>query len=112
ETAREGDQITEWDGLVKVEPSDIDPRLTGRIYSASQIEKMAACPFGWFLQRVLRIDPLDDLVRVSDQWLNHRQFGVLVHEILKTTMDEICASGMKPALARHHARMQAISEEA
>jgi RecB family exonuclease len=112
ETARESDQITEWDGRVKVDSSDIDPRLTGRIYSASQIEKMATCPFGWFLRSVLRIDPLDDLVRVSDQWLNHRQFGLLVHEILKTTMDEICATGVKPALARHQTRMQAISEEA
>lgn len=109
--ARESDAITEYDGRIAVAREDIDPRLTGRVLSASQMEQMARCPFGWFLKRVLKIEPLEELERVANQWLDNRQFGSLVHEVLEKIMDELCAAEAKPSLAMHLERMQEIAED-
>ena len=110
--ARDSDAITEWDGKVNVKREEIDPRLNGRVISASQMERMAKCPFGWFLERVLGLAPIEDLTREQDQWLDPRNFGLLVHEVLETTMLEICNANESPSFAQHLARMHEIAEEA
>ena len=110
--ARESDAITEWDGKVNVKPDEIDPRLSGRVISASQMERMAKCPFGWFVERVLGIAPIEDLTREQDQWLDPRGFGLLVHEVLESTMIEICDAKETPSFAQHLHRMHEIATEA
>jgi len=76
------------------------------------MERMAKCPFGWFVERVLGIAPIEDLTREQDQWLDPRNFGLLVHEVLETTMLEICASNEVPSFGKHLARMHEIANEA
>jgi ATP-dependent helicase/nuclease subunit B len=111
ETARESDEITKWDGLITAPAEDLDPRLNGRVYSASQIEKMAGCPYRHFLERILGIRPLDEIAYEQDTWLEAHEFGSLLHEVLQSTMDELCAAGRKPSM-EFLPRMQAITEEA
>ncbi len=110
--ARASDAITEYDGRIHVDRAEIDPRLTGKVTSASQLERMARCPFGWFLERVLKIAPLEELERTPDQWLDNRQFGLLVHDVLEQTMNEITASGSTVSRAEHLPRMEAIAAAA
>ena len=112
QAARDSDAITEWDGKVNVKPEAIDPRLSGRVISASQMERMAKCPFGWFVERVLGIAPVEDLTREQDQWLDPRDFGSLVHEVLEETMIEICDAKETPSFAKHLERMHAIANQA
>ena len=111
EAARDSDAITKWDGLIDAPPGDLDPRLNGKVYSASQLESMAGCPYRHFLDRILNVRPLDDITYEQDTWLEPNEFGSLVHEILQTTMDELCAKGVKPSM-QFLDRMQAISDEA
>ena len=111
EAARESDEITKWDGLIDAPPEELDPRRNGRVYSASQIEKMAGCPYRHFLERILGIKPLDEIAYEQDTWLEANEFGSLVHEVLQSTMDELCANGRKPSMA-FLPRMQAIAADA
>ncbi len=111
EAARDSDEITKWDALIDAPIVELDPRLNGRIYSASQIERMAGCPYRHFLERILRIRPLDEIQYEQDTWLEAREYGSLVHEVLETTMNELCASGSKPSMA-FLTRMQSIAGEA
>jgi RecB family exonuclease len=111
ELARESDALTEFDGRIPIAPNELDPRTTERIYSASQLEKMARCPFGWFLERVLRIEPVEDLERLQERWLDNRQFGVLVHKVLERTMQAIRESQSAVSHEAHCEQMQAIAEE-
>ena len=111
EAARDSDLITKYDGLIDAPPEDLDPRLNGKVYSASQLESMAGCPYRHFLERILHVRPLDDIAYEQDTWLEAHEFGSLVHEVLQTTMDELCASGAKPTMG-FLARMHAISDEA
>jgi ATP-dependent helicase/nuclease subunit B len=96
--ARESDEITKWDGLIAAPPEELDPRRNGRVYSASQIENMAGCPYRHFLQRILRVYPLDEIAYEQDTWLEASEFGSLMHEVLQSTMDELCANGRKPSM--------------
>ncbi|HKB79995.1 MAG TPA: hypothetical protein VKH35_09790, partial [Thermoanaerobaculia bacterium] len=45
EAARDSDAITKWDGRIDAPPELLDPRRNGIVYSASQLEKMAGCPY-------------------------------------------------------------------
>jgi hypothetical protein len=111
EAARDSDEITKWDGLIDAAAEELDPRRNGRVYSASQIESMAGCPYRHFLQRILRIRPLEDIAWEQDTWLEANEFGSLVHELLESAMNELCQGGSKPSMA-FLPRMHAIAEEA
>lgn len=111
EDARSSDAITAWDGLVDTGSLSLDPRKSGRELSASQIEKMAGCPYGWFLRYQLRIEVPDDVVYDPERWLDARLLGLLLHEIFEHALTELCAAGERPSLDRHLARMQAIAEQ-
>lgn len=111
EAARDSDEITKWDGLIEASREELDPRRNGRVYSASQIENMAGCPYRHFLHRILGIYALDDIAFEQDTWLEASEFGILLHEVLQSAMDELCAKGRKPSM-RFLPRMQAIGGEA
>jgi RecB family exonuclease len=114
EAARASDQLTKWDGRftpINVPAEELDPRRNGRIYSASQLETMASCPYRYFLSRVLRVQPLEELSFDPDVWLEAREFGTLLHEVLQTAMDDLCAAGETPSLASR-SRLEAIAESA
>ncbi|MEO8033687.1 MAG: PD-(D/E)XK nuclease family protein [Acidobacteriota bacterium] len=111
EEARDSDALTAWDGLVRPDGDSLDPRRNGRVYSASQLETMALCPYRYFLQRVLQVRPLEDIEFEPDQWLQAHQFGSLLHDVLQTTMERLCSTGEKPSLA-FLAQMEGIAAEA
>lgn len=110
ERAREGNEITKWDGRIDARPEDIDPRLNNGLYSASQLETMASCPYRFFLERVLRVRPLDDLEFEPDTWLQANEFGTLLHTVLQRAMNELCAAGQKPSPA-FEPRLKEIARE-
>ena len=111
ESARDSDRITAWDGRISAPPEELDPRLNGRVYSASQLETMAGCPYRHFLERFLRVQPLEELEFEPDTWLEAHQFGTLLHDVLQSSMEELCEAGSKPSLA-FLPRMTEIAHEA
>ncbi len=109
--ARASDDITSHDGKVSASVEELDPRLNGRVYSASGLESIARCPYQYFLKSVIHVDPIEEMTFDPDTWLAAHQFGLMLHEVLQTVMDELCASSAKPALA-FRPRMEAIAGEA
>jgi RecB family exonuclease len=101
EAARDSEAITEWDGRINVPAAEIDPRCTGRTYSPSGLEKMASCPFGWFLDRVLGIRPVERIEKISEQWLDPRLFGSMMHDIFQRSMEALVERGEKPSFSAH-----------
>ena len=99
ESARDSSSITKWDGKIEAPPEVFDPRLSGRVYSASQLETMAGCPYRYFLERILGVKPLDELEYEPDTWLDALEFGNLLHEVLQKTMEELQPDGRKPTMA-------------
>ncbi len=107
--ARGSSELTKWDGAI--EPAEaLDPRLSGAIVSASRLERLASCPFRYFLENVLRIQPLEELERDPERWLSPADFGSMLHEVLETFMKEICGRGEKPSLQLHTDRIREIAQ--
>jgi len=109
--ARASDQLTKWDGLINAPKEQIDPRFTNRVYSASQLERMARCPIGYFFERHLRIEPLDELERDPDVWLNAMENGSLFHEVVETFMREVSRDAGRPEEG-DVGRLHAVADEA
>jgi RecB family exonuclease len=111
-TARAGDRLTEYDGLVDIGPvrADVDPTAGGRaIMSASRLELLARCPFAYFLKHILKVEAPEEVDFDRSRWLDPLQRGSLVHEILCAFMTRIRESGEEVAAARHRGPLAAIA---
>ena len=87
-SARNGDSLTEWDGLVATD--EAPPRVAniggqGNPISPSALETWANCPYMYFLSRVLSVSaPPED----EDDELSALDRGSMVHKILERFVKE------------------------
>ena len=92
--ARDGEALTAYDGIVDIGPlrAEVDP-VAGRtaVMSATRLELLAKCPFGYFLRHVLKVQPPEEVAFDRSRWLDPLQRGSLVHEILCEFMTEVAA---------------------
>lgn len=110
EERRDSDRFTEWDGWVRAEAGELDPRVNRQPMSCSRIETLASCPYRFFLRHVLHVEPPEDLERDSTAWLDPMKTGSLLHEVFRAFLEEITAAGERPSFDRHAARLEEIAE--
>jgi hypothetical protein len=86
ERRRETGRLTAYGGLVE------DPALLARlaehygdqyVWSPSQLEQYAMCPWGWFSARLLRLEKIED----PDQEMDPATRGGVLHDALKRFFD-------------------------
>ena len=110
--ARAGERLTEYEGLVDIGPvrAEVDP-VAGRkaVMSATRLELLARCPFGYFLRHVLGIKPPEEAEFDRSRWLDPLQRGGLIHEILCEFMTEVTRRGEPVDPARHGPLMGEIA---
>lgn len=111
EQARQSDDFTVWDGGIRGGAPELDPRENGEPQSASRLETLARCPYKYFLQHVLRLEPPKELERDTTEWLDAMTAGSLLHEVFREFFERITRDGEKPEVARHAALLEAIAEE-
>ena len=112
EAARASDAFTVHDGLVPEAGPRLDPRVSGAVVSPTSLEDLAKCPFRYFLQRGLGLDPIDDTEPNPDVWLDPMTRGSILHDLYATIMREIRDRGETPDPARHGARLRALGGQA
>jgi ATP-dependent helicase/nuclease subunit B len=106
---RDSEAFTPWDGRVGGPPGAFDPRATGEPVSASRLERLAKCPRAYFFEFVLGLAaPEED--RPEDAWLNAKEFGNLLHEILHDLLSTLRAEGLHLDPARHEERLQRLTK--
>jgi len=112
--ARAGDAMTAYDGIVDIGSvrEEIDP-LAGRtaVMSATRLELLARCPFGYFLRHVLKVQPPEEVALDRSRWLDPLQRGTLVHEILCEFMSRVAQEGEDVDPGRHAPLMTRIAGE-
>lgn len=111
EAQRASDRFTSYDGLVPEAAARLDPRVSGRPVSATRLEGLAGCPFRYFLDRGLGIEPIEDAEPQPDQWLPPRTRGSALHALYAAILRELRAGGERPDPARHGPRLRAGGEE-
>jgi len=112
--ARAGEKLTAYDGLVDIGPlrEEVDPFAGGgAVMSATRLELLAKCPFGYFLRHVLRVQPPEEAAFDRSRWLDPLQRGSLIHEVLCDFMTGVAEKGEAVEAARHRPELAGIAGE-
>ena len=110
---RASSRLTEYDGIVRVDPHEVDPRLNPKSsISPTRLETLADCPRRYFLRYLLGVEPPEMLEYDPSLWLDALQRGSLLHEVLCAFMTEVVRRGEKPDRKRHLALAKETAEKA
>jgi len=111
---RELPKVGEYEGRIKTDPAEVHPlRNPDIVVSASRLEQLAKCPFGYFLKYVLEVSPPEELELDQAHWLSALERGSLLHEIFAKFMKTLRKSGDQagPKSAKHAAVMKRVADE-
>jgi RecB family exonuclease len=118
ETQRETPTFTQFDGYVPDAGVVLDPSGAANVYSVTELEKAAECPFRFFLKRGLGVRPVDERERDKDVWLNPLTRGSELHDVYATFLRRARDEHRRPTkedgawlLALAHARLLQLHEE-
>lgn len=81
EGKRQSAEFTEFDGYVPEAGPVLDPCASEAVYSVTELEKAAECPFRFFLKRGLGVRPVDERERDKDIWLDALTRGSELHDL-------------------------------
>lgn len=108
--ARAGPFLTEYEGVVRADPARYDPSRNHLLYlSVTTIESLAGCPFAYFLRKILGVQPPEEVEFDPAVWLDPKERGSLVHEILCGFMTEVRNKSVKVSAARHRRRLHELA---
>ena len=80
---RESPELGPFDGMVGAQASG-SPKATEQSFSPTALERYATCPFQYFAQKVLRLEPVR---RVQQDHLPPVMLGTLLHESLRVSYE-------------------------
>ena len=81
---REKEELNSFNGKVKVDPKQVDPRLNrGLMVSSSRLELIAFCPYLYFLKYILKIKPPQEMIEDPGVWLDPSERGIIFHQIFE-----------------------------
>ncbi len=89
----------------------LDPFDRERVLSSSRLEALAKCPFAFFIQYILGIEPIEELEKDPNRWLEPWQHGNLLHAVFHRFMKGLKLRGEKPSVKRHMPLLTGIAEE-
>jgi len=104
---REKQELSQFNGKVKVDPKQVDPRLNrGLMVSSSRLELIAFCPYLYFLKYILKIKPPQEMIEDPGVWLDPSERGILFHQVFEDfykRLKEISPAGIfvSPSYVKH-----------
>lgn len=102
--------FTEYEGKVNAGGYVLDPRKNRNIrLSSSRLEKLATCPYKYFLEDILQIAPAEPVNQ--NKWLDGKTRGILLHEIFEQFYKTILVTGDKPSYEKHIDMLITIAKE-
>ena len=102
--------FTPYDGKVIVHSDHIDPRRNRQIImSASQLEQLAKCPYGYFLRYILNVRAPEDISYDPGVWLDAATRGTVLHTIFERFYGELKRLKATPSLLSHGDLIESIA---
>lgn len=112
EEKRRQKKVGEFEGKIKIDPREVHPVSNPDIViSASRLESLAKCPFGYLMRYVLEVTPPEEVELDQSRWLNPMQRGTLLHDIFADFMKEVRRRGERVDPGRHAGLIRKIGEE-
>ncbi|MFO7867453.1 MAG: PD-(D/E)XK nuclease family protein [Candidatus Aminicenantes bacterium] len=108
---RKGDRLTEFEGKIGSLPRSFNPLDNPElVLSASRLEMLAECPFKYYLQYILGLEPPDERPYDPSRWLDPMEKGSLLHEIYCEFMSVLRKKDEAPGMAGHAELIREIAE--
>jgi len=113
---RKKEEFNAYNGKVKVATQKIDPRQNrGIVLSSSRLERIALCPYLYFLNDVLKVRLPEEMEYEPVQWLNPLERGLLLHQIYENFYQSLIkiSKGQfdAPSYSRHWPTLERITNE-
>ena len=81
---RKSSMLTEFDGKLNLPKGELDARENSKIVlSCTSIESYVQCPYGYFLEHILRARRPEETIKNLAMWLEPRYRGGLLHEVFQ-----------------------------
>ncbi|MEH7226264.1 PD-(D/E)XK nuclease family protein [Bacillus sp. JJ1566] len=102
EKMRQDPAFTVYEGKIESDTTGFDPRKNPEItISAGKLEKIAKCPYAYFLENVLRLKVNEDVTYDPTKWLDAKTRGTLLHEIFEKFYQKIKERQERPSYSMH-----------
>ncbi|WP_161974859.1 PD-(D/E)XK nuclease family protein [Bacillus timonensis] len=112
EKMRQEPTFTVYEGKIESDTTGFDPRKNPEItISAGKLEKIAKCPYAYFLENVLRVKVIEDITYDPTKWLDAKTRGTLLHEIFEKFYQEMKGRHEKPSYSKHVDLLTKIASE-
>ncbi len=108
--AREWDGLTTYDGWLGAPAHELAITAQHRIFSPSKLEMLARCPYRYFLNYVLEIQPIEKTETDPTRWLDPLSYGALLHALFHKFMQLLKARGERPDRERHGTLIRELLE--
>jgi len=110
--SRRAQILTCFDGVVGVASKEFNP-VENRdiVMSASRLEQLARCPYGYFLNYILGIRKPDEVEYDQSRWLDALQRGSLLHGVFCNFMKEMRKQNKAVDPEEHFPVIEGIAEE-
>jgi RecB family exonuclease len=92
-------RLGDYDGLVPVAGSTLDPNVADRV-SPSRLETYGACPRRFLFRYGLGIYPPDEWIVDRERWLDPLQLGNLVHDLFEQFLGKLTHQDLVPNFDR------------
>lgn len=104
--------FTEYDGKVNFDIGKYKRQINGiPKFSASQLEKLAKCPYSYFLSYILGFKKIDELEFNMEVWLDPLSKGSLLHSIYERFLITLKEMGEVPNSQKHNDLILSIGLE-
>jgi RecB family exonuclease len=113
-SCRAGDLLTEYEGLVDIGPvrDRVDPVASRKaVMSATRLELLARCPFGYFLRHILGVKPPEEVKFDPARWLDPLQRGRLIHAIFCKFMTEVSRKKERVEAEKHWPNLAGLASQ-
>ena len=110
EEARIEGEFTHFDGKVNIDRHLFDPRQNEElVLSSGRLERLATCPYSYFLENILKLKPIEETEFDPYSWLDAPTRGSLLHSIFESFYKTL--DGEKPAYKKHLETILTIAKE-
>lgn len=104
--------FTEYDGKVNFNIDNYKRQINGiPKFSASQLEKLAKCPYSYFLSYILGLKKIDELEFNMEVWLDPLNKGSLLHSIYERFLIKLKEIGETANSLKHNELIISIGVE-
>ena len=108
---REWDGLTTYDGWLGKSTPELAITAQHGIFSPSRLEMLARCPYRYFLNHVLDIQPIEKSEPDPTRWLDPLSYGALLHSLFHKFMQTLKARGERPDRERHGTLIQELLQK-